>query len=231
MGFNEKVHAYIAAKFYVKLTEAFGERGRKAFVHGTQYYAEQRGRRMAQRAIQDGVENLDYATYLQYGEWVNTEDIKNLNITNQSEDISEKPHCIRKITRCPWHQQFLQMGLKEAGHEYCCHLDNSICRGFNPYLTYKVPQSLHKSDYCIHIIEDSYIEPGVVYQKKPEYLKGFDYHCAHSYWSYTEVTEAVFGAAGRAVSTAVLQDLATDYGQDMADVLMGYQHTNFNVCQ
>lgn len=47
MGFNEKVHAFIAAKFYVYLTEAFGERGERAFIHGTQYYAEQRGRRMA----------------------------------------------------------------------------------------------------------------------------------------------------------------------------------------
>ena len=56
MGFNEKVHAFIAAKFYVYLTEAFGERGERAFIHGTQYYAEQRGRRMAQRAIRDGKE-------------------------------------------------------------------------------------------------------------------------------------------------------------------------------
>lgn len=31
MGFNEKVHAFIAAKFYVYLTEAFGERGERAF--------------------------------------------------------------------------------------------------------------------------------------------------------------------------------------------------------
>ena len=230
MGFNEKVHAYIAAKFYVKLTETFGERGRKAFVHATQYYAEQRGRRMAQRAIRDGVEVLDYATYLQYGEWVNTEEIKALNITNQSEDVSEAPHCIRKITRCPWHEQFKEMGLVEAGHEYCCHLDNSICRGFNPYLVYKVPQSLHKSDYCIHIIEDSYIEPGVVYQKKPEYLKDFTYHCAHSYWSYSEVVQGIFGAKGQEIVAGVLSDLAKDYSQQMADTLMDYQYTNFNVC-
>ena len=46
MGFNEKVHAFIAASFYTHLTESFGERGRLAFVHATQYYAEQRGRRM-----------------------------------------------------------------------------------------------------------------------------------------------------------------------------------------
>ena len=54
MAFNEKVHAYIAAKYYAYLTQTFGERGRKAFVHATQYYAGQRGRRMAQRAIRDG---------------------------------------------------------------------------------------------------------------------------------------------------------------------------------
>ena len=75
MGFNEKVHAYIAAKFYVYLTEAFGERGKMAFIHATQYYAEQRGRRMAQRAIRDG-EPLTPANYYRYGEWVGTEDMK-----------------------------------------------------------------------------------------------------------------------------------------------------------
>ena len=56
MGFNEKVHAYIAAKYYVYLTEEFGRRGELAFLHATQYYASQRGRRMAQRAIRDGEE-------------------------------------------------------------------------------------------------------------------------------------------------------------------------------
>ena len=71
MGFNEKVHAFIAAKFYVYLTEAFGERGERAFIHGPQYYAAQRGRRMAQRAIRDGQE-LTYAHSLECGEWANT---------------------------------------------------------------------------------------------------------------------------------------------------------------
>lgn len=33
MEFNERVHAYIAAKYYVHLTEHFGERGKKAFLH------------------------------------------------------------------------------------------------------------------------------------------------------------------------------------------------------
>ena len=42
---------------------------------------------------------------------------------------------------CPWYTQFKEMGLPDAGHVYCAHLDNSICRGFNPYLTYLVPET------------------------------------------------------------------------------------------
>ena len=100
MGFNEKVHAFIAAKFYVYLTEAFGERGERAFIHGTQYYAEQRGRRMAQRAIRDGKE-LTYANYLEYGEWVNTQEIIDEGCANKSTIESWAPDYRIHITMCP----------------------------------------------------------------------------------------------------------------------------------
>ena len=230
MAFTERVHAFIAARFHTRLTETFGERGRKAFVHGTQYYAEQRGRRMAQRAIRDGME-LDYGTYLQYGEWVNTPEIIEEGISNYRELVEREPDYTLHIHRCPWHTQFKEMGLQEAGHEYCKHLDNSICRGFNPYITYLVPQSLHKSEYCIHCIKNAGIEEGKAYPKKEEYLLPFEYHCAHSYWAYTEVTEAIFGAEGRALTAAVLKDIADEYGSDMADKLMEYKDVNFNVCE
>ncbi|MBQ9048015.1 MAG: L-2-amino-thiazoline-4-carboxylic acid hydrolase [Solobacterium sp.] len=229
MGFNEKVHAYIAAKYYVYLTETFGERGKKAFIHATQYYAEQRGRRMAQRAIRDGRE-LDYGTYMEYGEWVNTEEIKAEGVANKSELKSFCPDYEINIHVCPWHTQFKEMGLVEAGHTYCEHLDNSICRGFNPYITYDVLQTLHKSPFCIHIIRNVNFKEGETHPKKPEYLKNFEYHCAHSYWAYAEVTKAIFLAEGEAVAAKVLADLAKDYSQEMADTLMKYKDTNFNVC-
>ena len=47
MGFNEMTHAFIAARYYVGMTEAFGERGHAAFIHAVEYYGSQRGRRMA----------------------------------------------------------------------------------------------------------------------------------------------------------------------------------------
>lgn len=228
MGFNEKTHAFIAAKFYVHLTEKFGERGKQAFIQATQRYAEGRGRRMAQRAIRDG-QPLTYSTYLRYGEWVNTEEICALDQQNKGTTESISPDCVRKITACPWHAQFKEMGLKDAGHEYCQHLDNSICRGFNPYIKYEVPQTLHKSDYCIHKISDVDIVPGGDYKKIEKYLHDFEYHCAHSYWAYTEVVEAIFLASGREISTAVLSDFSAEYGSEMADTLMKYKDTNFDI--
>lgn len=228
MGFNEKVHAYIAGKYYQHLKEEFGDRGVRAFIHGTQYYAMQRGRRMAQRAIRDG-EELTQATYNYYGEWVNTEDIKQAGCQNKmcmTEDGK------LKITQCPWYTQFQEMGLPEAGRVYCDHLDNSISRGFNPYLEYVVDQTLHHegSDCCIHWTRNANIGEGSSRGKKPEQLRDFEYHCAHSYWAYNEVVGAIFLQEGARVNQMVLEDFANDYGKEMADILYSYRDHNFNVC-
>lgn len=226
MGFNERVHAYIAAKYYVYLTEKFGERGKRAFLHATQYYAMQRGRRMAQRAIRDGQE-LTQATYNYYGEWVNTEEIKAEGCANKME---QQPDGTLKVSVCPWHTQFKEMGLPEAGALYCKDLDSSISRGFNPFLKYEVDQTLHTSDCCIHRLLTDDICSGSKRGKNLESLRGFEYHCAHSYWAYNEVTSAIFGSEGQKVNELVLEDFFNEYGKEMADILWSYRNTNFNVC-
>ena len=114
MGFTELSHAFIAAKYYVYLKEIFGDRGEAAFLHATRYYGEQRGRRMAQRAIRDG-KPLTYETYCQYGEWVNTEEVKAQGLGNQSETTSLSPDFQIHIHVCPWHTQFKNMGLRKRG--------------------------------------------------------------------------------------------------------------------
>ena len=229
MGFNEMTHAFIAAKYYVRLTEQFGERGKQAFLHATRYYAEQRGRRMAQRAIKNG-EVLNYETYCRYGEWVNTEEVINAGAANQSTIESINPDFVIHIHRCPWHAQFAKMGLAKAGLLYCRDLDASICRGFNPELKYEVSQTLHDHDYCIQTIRNAGITPESSTEKRPEGLKSFEYHCAHSYWAYNEVAAAVFGAEGEKVNAEVLEDFKKEYGEEMADILAGYRYENFNVC-
>ncbi len=230
MSFNECVHAYIAAKYYVCLTEAFGDRGKEAFIHGTRYYAEQRGRRMAQRAIRDGVP-LTFANYCRYGEWEETKEAEEAGLSNRSVFLSYAPDAVRKITRCPWHHQFQVMGLDQtAGAEYCRHLDKAIARGFNPELVYEVEQTLQTGDCCIHRMKNADFDEHTDLTKHPEHIRSFEYHCAHSFWAFREVTSAVFGSRGDRVNERVLRDFARDYGQEMADTLMKYENTNFHVC-
>ena len=67
-------------------------------------------------------------------------------------------------------------------------------------------------------------------KKKMEYTKPFEYHCAHSYFAYSEVTRAIFGAEGEQINAQVLADFTREYGSEMADTLLSYRDTNFNVC-
>jgi hypothetical protein len=71
---------------------------------------------------------------------------------------------------------------------------------------------------------------GIERGKNPAGLKDFTYHCAHSYWTYHEVASAIFKADGEAVAQKVLEDFRKDYGSEMADALLSYRNTNFNVC-
>lgn len=226
MGFHEKTHAYLAAKYYQHLTQTFGERGKEAFVHATRYYAMQRGRRMAQRAIRDG-KPLTQASYNYYGEWVPSEEMKAMDAHNQS---AVQPDGALKITRCPWHAQFVEMGMEEAGREYCKVLDSAISLGFNPELGYTVEQTLHTHDCCIHRLRASSMGEGAELGKCPSGLRDFSYHCAHLYWSFQEVCTAIFAEEGQAVSQAVLADFQKDYGAAMCQTLLSFEHTNFQIC-
>ena len=132
---------------------------------------------MAQRAIRDG-KPLTYETYCQYGEWVNTEEVKAQGLGNQSETTSLSPDFQIHIHVCPWHTQFKNMGLPEAGLLYCKDLDASISRGFNPEIRYEVSQTLHDHDYCIQTIRNAGLTPESNMAKNPAGLtKAAGFYC------------------------------------------------------
>ena len=226
--FTEKHHAFLAGTFYSLLMERFQERGEAAFVHCTQRYAEQRGARMAQRAIRDG-RKLDFVTYREYGEWVNTQSVKDEGCDNQGYVVSYAPDFDERVTQCPWAAQFKEMGLTKCGTLYCTYVDNSVCRGFNPNLVFDVPQSMHEHGSCIQILRGANFPEGAKFQKRPEYLRTFDYHCGHLYKTFSSIVIAIFGAEGQKVATQVLERFGNEYGSDMADVLVRYYSTDFDV--
>lgn len=227
--FNEKTHAYIAAKFYHYLKEQFGERGVAAFIHATQLYAEQRGSRMAQRAIRDG-KPLTFATYQEYGEWKPTQYAIDHDSANLSAVEAWSPDLKTRILRCPWHDEFQELRMLEAGDVYCQYLDRSICRGFNPDITYEVTQNLNSADSCIHVVHGANYQVGETHAKHERYIRSFEYHCAHSFWTYAKVTGAIFQNEADIVIQHVMQDFADDYSRDMLERLMKYQNTDFSFC-
>ena len=246
--FNEQVQAFITAWFYRELKERFGARGVQAFVQGTQSYGEQRGRRMAQRAIRAG-EELTLETYLRRGEWVNTEKIRAEGIANKAEIAdaapaysAEAPDYIKRVTVCPWNEQFKEMKALDAGALYCRHIDPSLFRGFNPVLSYEVPQNLNQGVCCYHIVRNGYgaareaegsgegTAPRKMPGKDPAGLRSFEYHCADSYWGYRRTAERIFGAGGTAASEQVLLQVGEIYGKEAAERLLQYRDTDFTSC-
>lgn len=225
MGFNESTHAFIAARYFRRMQAAFGERAEPAFIHAVQYYAHQRGRRMAQRAIRDGAP-LTFANFLRYGELKMTDEVE----PTQRALVSRAPDYELHITACPWHAQFARMGCQDAGAVYCRHIDEALCRGFSPDIPFEALSSLNSADRCVHRVHGSGLEASPDEPPMEAYKKDFSYHCGHLYWSLHEVVCAIFAAEGEAVAAAVLADVADAYGAPMADELSAWRNTNFNVC-
>lgn len=225
MGFNESTHAFLIARYYARLTDAFGRRGEAAFVHAVDYYAGQRGRRMAQRAIRDG-QPLTHATFVRYGELQMTDEVE----PTVSEVVSLSPDYEVRISACPWHRQFEQMGCLQAGRVYCRHIDKALWRGFAPEIRFEAPSNLNEAQCCLQRVvgADHHAPPEA--EPTGRYRRDFGYHCGHAYWSFREVVGAIFGAAGERVASGVLEDFAASYGEQMADALAAWKNTNFNVC-
>ena len=226
--FTEKHHAYLVGKFYQELMKECPDRAEAIFVMCTQRYAQQRGSRMAQRAIRDG-RVLNFTTYREYGEWKNTETVKKEGCANSGEVGAWAPDHIEKVYMCPWAAQFKEMGLTKCGTLYCQYVDKSIVMGFNPDMVYEVPQSMHESGYCLQISRGANFEENQEFHKHTEYQKTFDYHCGHCYKTFKEIVSAILGTEGEAISVKVLEAFAKDYGKEVADVLLSFKNTDFNL--
>ncbi|MBQ9534453.1 MAG: L-2-amino-thiazoline-4-carboxylic acid hydrolase [Clostridia bacterium] len=222
MGFNERTHAYISARFYIRLTESFGERGRAAFIHAVQCYAERRGRRMARRALRDGAE-LSYAVFMQYGELAFTDEVER----TESETVSLAPDYERRITVCPWHAQFRDMDCAEAGDAYCSHVDEALVRGFSPDIVFQAPVNLNRGGYCLHRVVGANYASMPAEPPRTEYRRDFAYHCGHLFRAYRDAVAAIFGAAGEENARSVLEDFAARYGADMAAELERQSRADF----
>lgn len=227
---NERTQAFLAAKFYEYLKLEYNNLGILAFKFATKNYANQRGKRMAKRAIRDGKE-LTYEVYCQYGEWINTKNSIKNNIANKVDFVENGPDIVMNISQCPWRFQFKSMGAVEAGITFCKYLDKSLIEGFNSDIDYSVRlETLDGSEkeYCVHTIEECKLNKKDI-SKNQEYLREFDYHCAHLFWSFRETIIDIFGYKGLKISNQVLEDCVKEYGEKSVESILEFKNVNFNL--
>ncbi|MCD4714861.1 MAG: L-2-amino-thiazoline-4-carboxylic acid hydrolase [Clostridiales bacterium] len=231
MSFNERHHAYISATFYRFLKEMNYPNYQRAFKSAVQKMAEQRGARMAQRAIRDGLEVLDYNVYRHYGEWDWTCDFLDSNKGEKILEVIDSDLDYGYIVyKCPWADVYQELGLAlDGGESYCSDLDPSIVRGFNPALEYRTTQTLQTCETCVQYQVNGNTKNGLdLGPRKTSNMKDFDYHCGHVFKTFSEYMTSIYQYKGVLLNTRVLESFCEKFGQEMTAVLISYLKTDFN---
>lgn len=218
MEWNEFHHAWIVSEFYRLLLERKGEAGRRAFRQAAQTYGEQRGKRMAMRAIADG-RPLGLLEYFAYGEYDSTDAFFTVDMWGEDGVVHEK------VTRCPWADLFARRGMKDCGDDYCREIDRAIVRGFNPELELETASTQHYGDSCRFYFRQAGI-PADTLERAEALTAGrtdlsmpLFFHCAHVFHTFSATVRGVFGPEGEEMSALVLDSFAREYGPEMRDAL------------
>lgn len=223
---NEKHHAFIITQFY-NAFDAMLE-GDTVFLSAIRSYGEQRGHRMALRALRDGYP-LDYVSYFAYGEWESSPGAFDISYEAREGVVDEK------VTRCPWAVSFLSSGSGRCGRLYCSEIDHAMIRGFNPDLKLEIPCNMYRDELCQFNFLSSEIDDDLFErcEERLRHVKGsvvmpFDYHCAHVWRVFSDVTRGVLGAEAGDVIKRIEAETRKRFGQDFFDTISIYDNTDFS---
>ena len=104
-----------------------------------QQEAFQRGRSMAEEMEQNGIEELvdDVAGWGRGGVW-------------EMEVFEQTPRTyFFNVTRCPYYEEYKELGLEEFGVGFSCCRDEPFARGFNPQLRLERTKTIMEgADHC-----------------------------------------------------------------------------------
>jgi hypothetical protein len=199
------------------VTARVGEaRGEAVVRKAVRRYGQERGHRMALRAEADG-EQLGMANYLAYGEWSADAGESEQAIVEEGADVRMTVH------RCPWHAAWAENDLMRCGRLYCLEIDEALVKGFNPALRLDVnatrPNDGEPCEFVFHDVEERGPRRGRVMP--------WAYHVGHLYKTVGDVTVEELGVVGREATREALAAFAERYGEEAAQVVLGYMDMDF----
>ena len=219
---NEKTHAWIIAQFYQALTNFDASRGKDVFIRAARRYGEERGYRMALRALRDG-QPLNIATYMAYSEWRPTD-----ASFYASTVASFTPDYENHNARCPWVETFVEVSGWDCAATYCAQVDASIVRGFNPDVQFELIHPLSPAHECRMVFREAYLPSA----DKPlphsdDTVRPWSYHCGHLWHAFADTLAQVYADAGDALSTRVFTLFTEAFGADNAALLCSEAQRDF----
>ena len=189
-------------------------------------YGEQRGRRMALRAQQDG-QPLSMATCLSYREWeVPAGEM-------QQTGVPWRGDLRVQVRRCCWATTWQQEGLTEYGKYYCQEIDKALVRGFNPELVVDVKGTRTNGSRMCELVYHGAFEGTLVHEEtqrgQEQRTLPWNYHTAHLYATMSAGLQGELGSAGVVASQAALETFTSRFGMAVADVLVADAKMDFDV--
>jgi hypothetical protein len=223
--FSESTHAILFALIARQVITHYGDKkGLPALHKALRHYGEQRGRRMALRALANG-DTLSVANFLSYGEWRYVTD------GGQMERVIDQAGLRQTVQCCPWADAWSEAGLLPYGRYYCQVIDAALLYGFNPELRIEVKQTLSNEGLpCEFIYPQAELEPdhtlASIGEKsarlESQRLMPWEYHCGHLYQMCSVVMGEEFGPSGRVTVQNALAEFALRYGGAAAGTVAGY---------
>lgn len=217
-------HAIFFALIAKNSIELCGEEGKKAILKSMIIYGNERGKRMAGRAIANGDELTVMASQA-YGEWVP-------NYPGQMTfgRIAGEPTLRTYISKCAWCEAWEEHKITEYGKYYCVDVDNAVFQGFNPdFVCTPLTESMSfggercEFDWGLPLSEKDIID---LNNKKAELgtscVKDFNYHVAHLLHSFKRSLRNELDAVADTIIQKSLEDYTEKFGQEYLDVVKPY---------
>lgn len=222
-------HSVLFAFIVRNAIDIIGTGSEKAIDEGVIAYGEQRGRRMAKRALKDG-EELSTQNYLVYGEWVPYEITEmDVQFPNLEPELNMVAH------KCSWYDCWNTRDMLEEGKYYCKHVDAALARGFREDLNLDLvknrTEGAEKCDFYFRN-ENLSAEDFEEISRRKKVLNGlaikqWDYHIAHIFYTMKDSLIKHHGKLGEKVIEKSLEDYEEKFGKETLEILMEFSDVDF----
>lgn len=222
-------HAILFALLSKNAITLTGEAGKEAILKGMTKYGNERGARMAARALANGDELTTMANQA-YGEW-------KPDYAGQMDfgTIHTEPTLQTYIAKCAWCDAWKKHDLTEYGKYYCVNVDNAVYQGFrSDFVCTPTTTALSwggercEFDWGHPLTAE---EVTLLAEKKKALgsscMRDFNFHTAHLLHTVGNTLKEELDEIGELAVQKGIEEYIEKFGQEYFDVLGEIDHAEF----